>query len=267
MPAAADPPDDIKPLALESLLRWYLAMGVDASILDTPSDRFRELSAVQTGEKSPVSRQADIASNPALAVPPTAATADEIAARCRSLDELQAAWAEAPGCGLAASATHMIFSGGHAGSRVMIFGGAPDSDDERDGNAFAGSKGRLLDAMLRAVELTRDDVYLANVVPWRPPGNRAPTPLELDACLPFVRRHIELASPSILVCLGERAAQPLLGTTDPIGRLRGRWFSYEGPTSTTRALVTFSLESLLNQPLQKRRAWQDLMTLAAALVP
>ena len=181
-----------------------------------------------------------------------------------SLEALAAALAAQPGLALAASA-RMIFAAGTPGAPLMLIGAAPGSDDERQGEAFAGPAGRLLDAMLRAIGLSRTDAYLANVVPWRPPGNRPPTPLELALCLPYARRHIALAAPRVILCLGERAAQPLLGTDDPISRLRGRWLAYEGRDMTVKLLASFSPVHLLSQPLQKRRAWADLQMLRRGL--
>jgi DNA polymerase len=148
----------------------------------------------------------------------------------------------------------------------MLIGAAPGSDDERQGEAFAGPAGRLVDAMLAAIGLTRDSVYLANLIPWRPPGNRPPTPLEAGLCLPFARRHIALARPEIILCLGERAAQLLLlDTKETLSRLRGRWHDYPGADGPIRLAVTFSPDYLLSQPLQKRRAWRDLLDVARAL--
>ena len=282
------------PRALEGLLRWYLAMGVDASIDAVPHDRFaapREPSVTEgasasagaghiawapaTGRIEPVRASAP--------PPPRAATqnatrdaatasaevliqqAEALAAAAATLDELRATFETLPGCNLPATASRMIFAGGTRGAPLMLMGGAPDSDDERQGEAFAGANGRLLDAMLKAIGLDRSAVYLGNVIPWRPPGNRAPTPLELALCLPFTRRHIALAAPTLLVCLGEKAAQPLLDTKEPISRLRGRWMRHEGATTTVKTLVTFSPDYLIKQPLQKRRAWIDLRMLAAEL--
>ena len=156
----------------------------------------------------------------------------------------------------------MIFADGAPGAPLMVIGAAPGSDDERQGTAFAGSQGQLLDGMLRAIGLTRETAYLTNVIPWRPPGNRPPTPLEAALCLPFTRRHIALAEPAFILCLGERAAQLLLDTREPLGKLRGRWHSYEGERTTVKLAVTFSPDYLLGQPLQKRRAWVDLIGVA-----
>ncbi len=276
-PAQHSPNDADEGPALEALLRWYVAMGVDAVIGDTARDCFAQghdrpgpaFPATAAPSLARVAERADGRTSLPLAAPASAEAlirrAEELAAAAATLEQLAAAWAALPGCGLAATATGMIFAAGTPGSRVMLVGGAPDSDDERGAQAFAGGKGRLLDAMLRAIGLTREEVYLANVVPWRPPGNRVPTPLELSLCLPFARRQIALAAPSLLVCLGERAAQPLLGSREPASRLRGRWVSFEGEATTVKTLVTFSLDYLLKQPLGKRRAWADLLMIADAL--
>ena len=119
--------------------------------------------------------------------------------------------------------------------------------------------------MLAAIGLTRQTVYLANVIPWRPPGNRAPTPLEAALCLPFTRRHIALADPAVILCLGERAAQLILDTKDSLARLRGRWLAFESDTGTVKTAVTFSPDYLLSQPVQKKRAWIDLIAVAKML--
>ena len=258
----ADPADETS-LALEGLLRWYAAMGVDAAMDEEPHDR------LVAPAPAPDQNRPEITSRRGAPVnaPPTSADAlvrqaETLAAGAVDLNDLRERWATLPGCGLS-STSSMIFATGVAGSPLMLIGGAPDSDDERQGEAFCGTRGRLLDAMLRAIGLDRAGVYLTNVIAWRPPGNRPPTPLELALCLPFTRRHIALADPSVLLCLGERAAQPLLGSREPISRLRGRWLSYEGDAKTVKTLATFSPDYLLKQPLQKRRAWSDLRMLVA----
>ena len=256
--------------ALEALLGWYVAMGVDAPVDAVPRDR---LAAPEPAHRDPVlapppvARASPVPSATSGASPSAAlvAAAEALAAGAGTITELGASWASLPGCGLAATASRMIFASGTPGSRLMLIAGAPDSDDERQGEAFCGPKGALLDNILRAIGLDRSQVYLGYVVPWRPPGNRAPTPLELALCLPFAKRHVALARPDLLVCLGERAAQPLLGNRDPISRLRGRWVSYEGDGHVVKTLVTFSLDYLLTQPLQKRKAWADFQAIAGAM--
>lgn len=252
--------------ALEALLRWYAAMGVDAALDETPHDRF----VAPAPARPDAPRQAAAETRPA--VPATAPApvellqreAEDRAAAAPDLTALRAAFETLPGFSLA-SAARMIWAGGAPGAPVMVVCGAPDSDDERDGAILSGPGGRLFDAMMRAIGLTRDDLYIAPLVPWRPPGNRPPSPAELAVCLPFARRHIALARPRLLLCLGERAAQPLLASSEPISRLRGRWHTYEGNHETVKLLATYSLPYLLSQPLQKRRAWADLRILAEGM--
>jgi uracil-DNA glycosylase len=143
----------------------------------------------------------------------------------------------------------------------MFIGEAPGADEDREGVPFVGRAGQLLDKMLASIGLDRGKVYIANVVPWRPPGNRTPTPLEAAACLPFTRRQIELVDPKILVCLGAASAQTLLGGKEGIMRMRGRWFAYPVGGKEIRALAMLHPAYLLRQPAQKKLAWQDLRML------
>ena len=159
-----------------------------------------------------------------------------------------------------------MFADGTPGSRVMLVGEAPGGDEDRVGRPFVGRAGQLLDRMLRAIGLDRGKVYIANVVPWRPPGNRTPTPQETQACLPFIKRQIELAAPEILVCLGASSAQTLLGVKEGITRARGTWFDYRCDDGRIlRSLATFHPAYLLRQPAQKRLAWMDMRALAREL--
>ena len=259
----------VEDAALEALLRWYVAMGVDAPVDEAPHDRFAAAEPLPPALRvraslSPAGMPARADAAPA-SVDALVQQARHLAAAATDLADLEARWANLSGCSLPATASRMIFSGGTQDAPVMLIGGAPEADDERHGQAFAGPSGRLLDAMLQAIGLDRTNVYLANVIPWRPPGARPASPLELALCLPFARRHIALADPRVLVCLGERAAQPLLDSRESISRLRGRWLSYEGEVKTVKTLVMFSPAYLLKQPLQKRRAWADLRMLANEL--
>ena len=227
----------------------------DRSSSDRPAPRVLE-------RRAPPLTAAD---GPPLAAEALIRQAQAIAASAQTLDELRALWERFDGCALATTAQRMIFAGGNPKAEIMIIGAAPGSDDERQGEAFAGPAGRLVDGMLRAIGLSRDTAYMTNVIPWRPPGNRPPTPLEAALCLPFTRRHIALAEPKLILCLGERAAQLLLDTKDSMARLRGRWLTFEGDATTVKLAVTFSLDYLLSQPLQKKRAWLDLMSIAKML--
>ena len=159
-----------------------------------------------------------------------------------------------------------MFADGVPGAKVMFVGEAPGGDEDRIGRPFVGRAGQLLDRMLAAIGLDRRSVYIANVVPWRPPGNRTPTLQETQACLPFIRRQIDLADPKILVCLGGSAVQTLLGVQGGITRVRGSWFDYERDSGPPiRALAMFHPAYLLRQPAQKRLAWADMRALAKAL--
>jgi len=201
-------------------------------------------------------------------MPPDAAemSARALAEAAPNLDALRSAMEGFDGCALKRTATQLVFADGVPGSRVMFVGEAPGGDEDRIGRPFVGRAGQLLDRMLAAIGLDRRHVYIANVVPWRPPGNRTPTSQETLACLPFIRRQIDLAKPEILVCLGASAAQTLLGVTGGITRVRGSWFDYQrenGPS--IKALAMFHPAYLLRQPAQKRLAWADMRALAKAL--
>jgi uracil-DNA glycosylase len=207
---------------------------------------------------------------PAPASAPAAPEAAVMAAReaarqAASLEELAAILSRFEGCTLRATATRLVFADGNPAAPVMFVGEAPGAEEDREGLPFVGRSGRLLDRMMEAIGLTRQSAYVANIIPWRPPGNRTPTPLESQICLPFILRQIELANPDILVCLGAPATQALIGVKDGIMRTRGRWFPYETGTREIRAIATLHPAYLLRQPLAKRLAWRDFLTIKAAL--
>jgi DNA polymerase len=191
--------------------------------------------------------------------------AREAAKSAQTLEELRALLERFDGCALRATATQLVFADGNPQGRVMFVGEAPGYEEDVSGKPFVGRSGKLLDLMMAAVGLDRTSAYIANVVPWRPPGNRTPTPQETAICLPFIRRQIELADPDILVCLGGPAMQTLLSIKDGITRSRGRWFPYDTGTREIKALATFHPAFLLRSPLQKRYAWRDFLALKKAL--
>ena len=158
----------------------------------------------------------------------------------------------------------MVFADGNPNARVMFVGEAPGRDEDIEGLPFVGRSGKLLDLMM-AIGLDRTNVYIANIVPWRPPGNRTPTPQESSICLPFILRQIELVDPDVLVCLGGPSAQTLLGIKEGITRMRGRWFTFDTGTREIRAMATFHPAYLLRQPLEKRLAWRDFLAIKKAL--
>jgi DNA polymerase len=259
------------PASARQLLDFYLEAGADALIGEEPVDRFAEPAPVsRTVPAAPAPSKPDRvplvpAAAPAPAAPDAAATeAREAARSARTLDELRAILERFDGCALKATASRLVFSDGNPEARVMLVGEAPGRDEDIEGVPFVGRSGKLLDLMLAAIGLDRSSVYIANVVPWRPPGNRTPTPQETQICLPFITRQIELADPDILVCLGGPSAQTLLGQSG-ITKIRGRWFPFHSGAREIRAMPTFHPAFLLRSPLQKRFAWRDFLAIKKAL--
>jgi DNA polymerase len=259
------------------LIDFYLEAGVDALVGEEPVDRFAETDdpAPPPARKRPdeAARAAPRPEQPllpamgkTLAAPDEAAMAAREAARsAATLDELRAILDRFDGCALKTTATQMVFADGNPQARLMFVGEAPGRDEDLEGLPFVGRSGKLLDRMLAAIGLDRTSVYIANIVPWRPPGNRTPTPQESQICLPFILRQIELVDPDILVCLGGPSAQTLLGVKEGITRIRGRWFSFDAGRREIRAMPTFHPAFLLRSPLQKRFSWRDFLAIKKAL--
>jgi uracil-DNA glycosylase family 4 len=254
------------------LLDFYREAGVDALVGEQPVDRFAAMDApAPTCAAQPASLPPDLetkgrTTQPAPPAPDRAAlSAREAAKTAKSLDELRAMLESFGGCALKATATQLVFADGNPKARVMFVGEAPGRDEDIEGLPFVGRSGKLLDRMLAAIGLDRTQVYIANIVPWRPPGNRTPTPQEQQICLPFILRQIELADPDILVCLGGPSAQALLGIKEGITKTRGRWFPFDTGKRQIRALPTFHPAFLLRSPLQKRFAWRDFLAIKKAL--
>ncbi|MCZ8123405.1 MAG: uracil-DNA glycosylase [Magnetospirillum sp.] len=266
-------------------LRFLVELGADEAIADAPVDRFAAAPARAEGparaeaplRKAPAVRAVPQAPSPTLAAPTMAApvpaaqavvAAREAAANARSLDELRAALAAFDGCALKATATNLVFSDGVPGAPVMIVGEAPGADEDRQGKPFVGVSGQLLDRMLGFVGLDRTrNVYIANVIPWRPPANRDPTTAEIAACEPFIRRQIELAQPKVLLFVGNISTKTLLGTTDGIIKMRGKWRDYASPglAAPIPVLPSFHPAYLLRTPARKADSWKDLLALQAKL--
>ena len=257
------------------LLDFYLEAGADALVGEEPVDRF----AATDAPVPPMPPRAPEPPRPeftragpaiALAAPPQATDEAVMAARqaaksAGTLDELRALLEKFEGCALKGSATQLVFADGNPKAKLMLVGEAPGRDEDIEGLPFVGRSGKLLDRMLAAIGFDRTSVYIANVVPWRPPGNRTPTPQETQICLPFVLRQIELVDPDILVCLGGPSAQTLLGIKDGITKTRGRWFSFNSGKREIRAMPTFHPAFLLRSPLQKRFAWRDFLAVKKAM--
>jgi uracil-DNA glycosylase len=253
------------------LLAFYLEAGVDCALQDEPVDRIAEAGvAVPSAppqsvpvRAAPVAVAAARGETPAPEV--AIQSARQAARTAPTLEVLRTMLEQFDGCALKSTATRLVFADGNPQARVMFVGEAPGRDEDIEGLPFVGRSGQLLNRMIAAIGLDRTSVYIANVIPWRPPGNRTPTPQETQICLPFIQRQIELVNPDVLVTLGNPSTQTLLSTRDGIMKTRGRWFDYDTGTRIIRALPTFHPAYLLRSPSYKRLAWQDLRAIARAL--
>lgn len=272
---------DISADQAAALLAWYVESGADETIGETPENRFiqsaegppplKSEAAAETGDYPdpipPATRPATAAPTRAITPGKAAANAAELANGCNSLEELEAAIRAFDGCALRKTAMNTVFADGTPDSGLMFIGEAPGADEDRQGKPFVGASGKLLDRMLAAIGRDRTGAYISNILPWRPPGNRKPTPQETAICLPFVRRHIALARPSVLVFLGGTAAATLLDTTQGIKRLRGRWMDYEDLDAgfAIPVMPTYHPAYLLRQPVLKGDAWRDFLEIKAKM--
>lgn len=191
--------------------------------------------------------------------------AREEARKAATLEEVEAALARFDGCPLRKTAKNMCFARGNPKARLMIIGEAPGRDEDVVGKPFVGRAGQLLDRMLEAIGLNEEHVYITNVVYWRPPGNRTPTPQEVQTCQPFLERQIQLAGPEILLFAGGAAAKQFLGAAEGIMRLRGKWRTYNTGDRQIRCMATLHPAYLLRNPASKRLAWRDLLAIKSAL--
>ena len=260
---------------IAELLAFYLEAGVDCALSDEPANRLsdpdlapvaREAAPPRALPARPVAPVRPLPVGDAPPAPDAAiASAREAARTAPTLEALRELMATFDGCALKATATRLVFADGNPKARVMFVGEAPGRDEDLEGLPFVGRSGKLLDRMLGAIGLDRTSAYIANVIPWRPPGNRTPTPQETQICLPFIQRQIELVNPDLLVTLGNPSTQALLATREGIMRSRGRWFDYDTGSRVIRALPTFHPAYLLRSPSYKRMSWQDLRSIAKAL--
>jgi DNA polymerase len=263
--------------AIESI-RWWVRVGVTDALDDMPHDRFGD----STGERGapnasePMAQSSHALSKNASRAPQYASqreipdiaetSARALAQAATDLEALRSVMAEFDGCALKRTATQLVFADGIPGSRIMFVGEAPGEGEDRIGRPFVGRAGQLLDRMLNSIGLDRHKVYISNVVPWRPPGNRTPTFQETQICLPFVERQIHLADPEFLVCLGASASRTILRVEGGIMRARGSWLAYPRQTGREiQALAMLHPAFLLRQPAHKRFAWADMRNLARAL--
>lgn len=284
------------------LLDWYRAMGADAALESEPIDWLARGPiapgqgyswpdrgpAPQSGaaiapprpsgqSSSPVSNSAstpapNVARQELRPRPQTPLAASEaetdarrIARTAGTLEALEAALTGFDGCTLKATASKLCFYRGAPSARLMLIGEAPGRDEDLEGKPFVGRAGQLLDKMLKAIGLSEPDVHITNVVYWRPPGNRTPTPQEALACRPFLDRQIELVKPEFIVALGGSAAKEVLGVSEGIMRLRGKWRDVKIGNATIPALATLHPAYLLRTPAAKQLAWLDLLAIQARM--
>lgn len=263
--------------ALKSALLWHIDAGGEFAFSDQPVSMLA-LAAPVVEEK----QESVKSSSAPLAFPEPAAPAFIGASEARveaiklvtavqTLDDLRAAIAGFDGIGLKDTASNLVFADGNASAPIMFIGDAPGGDEDRDGKPFAGASGQLFDAILKAGGLSRDTIYISNVINWRPPGNRSPTQAEIEVSMPFIERHIALVKPKLLVLLGGVPTKALLGRDGNISKLRGQWGEYTPQTPEIKTaesqngvppipvIATYHPAYLLQNPAQKRAVWMDIL--------
>ena len=278
------------PFSPEAVLRWYLDAGVDEAIRENPVDRYAApppaaaVARPESPEKNTVDRPARLPARAPLPAQATAAmtppagppsvahpvvdSAFSLARRAASLEDLRAALARFDACPLSKTATSLVFGDGSPQARIVLVGEAPGEEEDRQGKPFVGPSGRLLDRMLASIALDRTKVFITNTVFWRPPGNRSPTSTEVATCMPFLERIIEIIDPAVVIALGGPAAGALLGQSESVGRLRGRWFTFQTAQMPrpVPATAIYHPAYLLRSPAQKRLAWRDLLAIRSKIL-
>lgn len=274
--------------AMLSALAWQIELGATEAIGENALDRFEEsapkpeaklatpvATATSQPDASPaIPRASDGDANAAPDARPEQAQAPQsdaaaLARTADSLDALAKVMQDWDGSPLKAGARNFVFADGLAGASVMVIGEAPGADEDRMGKPFVGRAGQLLDRMLAAIGLARTApapekaVYIANILPWRPPGNRTPSEQEALSFLPFMERHIELAKPDVILSMGNTPTKAMLRTATGIKRMRGTWVRH--PATGVPVMPTFHPAYLLRQSADKRLAWRDLLAVQAVL--
>lgn len=259
--------------ANHSALIWQMQMGIDETVLDQPFDRFStplptiEPKRERAGDDAQASVKVEAGH---LRAPASTQTTElqalQVAEAATTLNDLQRAITGFEGCSLKRTAKNTVFADGNPDADLMLIGEAPGAEEDRLGKPFVGPSGHLLDKMMSAIGFCREsDYYISNILPWRPPGNRKPTPIETAICLPFIRRHIEIKRPKILVLLGATPVSALLGRTEGITRLRGRWQTLQIGQLDLEVMPTYHPAYLLRQPRLKVDAWRDYLEIKLRL--
>lgn len=282
---------------LITALQWHIDVGADEAIQDMPNDRTAAVAEIirnigitpsfhppagggagATRPRGDVSAIGSESGGDLIGTAQARVEAAKIARACTTLEELKAAIAAFDGLAIRKTATNMVFADGNPAAKVMLVGEAPGADEDRQGKPFVGVSGMLLDKIFKAIGLSRTDedpvkaVYISNILNWRPPGNRTPSPAEIDISLPFIERHIALAKPDFLILCGGVAAKGLLGSGEAISKLRGKFHDYRpitdgvsDNTSPIPAIATYHPAYLLRTPSQKKLVWADMLNLREKL--
>jgi len=252
-----------KQININEVLDWYIWAGVEETCSDDVclSLKPTNIQSVTSPQvSSPTPKQASV--QVVSAVSTVLKNAREVCANASSLDELRDIMQHFNGCNLKNTAASTVFGDGAENAKIMLIGEAPGADEDRIGKPFVGRCGKLLDKMLAAIHLERNQCYITNVLPWRPPGNRTPTDDEIAICLPFLKRQIELIKPDFILLLGGIALKSLLDINESISRTRGKWLEYSiSDNKQAQVIATYHPSYLLRNSAQKAKVWSDLLRL------
>ena len=243
-----------KQINIEEALDWYVWAGVTETCADKPCLFENEMISrpqIITGKTHSV-----VSTKPASDI---LKNAKDVCLKATSLSELKEILVNFEGCSLKNTAASTVFGDGNERAKIMLIGEAPGADEDRLGKPFVGRCGKLLDKMLAAIQLKREDCYITNVLPWRPPGNRNPSDDEIAVCLPFLRRQIDLVEPDFILLLGGIALKSVMDSPDSISRTRGRWLEYESANKNISVLATYHPSYLLRSSAQKAKSWADFL--------
>lgn len=261
-------------LGIKEILEWYLAAGVDETCGEVPfalAEPAKEMPRIVPAAVSAAVRPAENSARPATtelaqATINACQSARELCQKAETLEELKKMVEEFDGCALKLTANKTVFGYGSGTARLLLIGEAPGADEDRSGIPFVGRSGQLLEKMLKAIGFDRNECFITNVLPWRPPGNRTPTEGEIAVCLPFLKRQIDLVSPEAIMILGGSAANALLDNGEPISRMRGKWLEYKkSDGGKVPVLASFHPAYLLRNSGQKAKAWVDMLRMKQKL--
>lgn len=261
-------------LGIKEILEWYLTAGVDETcgeVLFALAEPAKEMPRIVPATVSAAVRPAENSARPAMtelaqATINACQSARELCQKAETLEELKKMVEEFDGCALKLTANKTVFGYGSGTARLLLIGEAPGADEDRSGIPFVGRSGQLLEKMLKAIGFDRNECFITNVLPWRPPGNRTPTEGEIAVCLPFLKRQIDLVSPEAIMILGGSAANALLDNGEPISRMRGKWLEYKkSDGGKVPVLASFHPAYLLRNSGQKAKAWVDMLRMKQKL--